>query len=381
VARRELAATRSVDDLLKISVRHIADVFKSQVVVLLPSEGGGLSARGASEDRFDLDARELAVARWVFEHRQAAGLGTSTLPGASALYVPLAASRGPVGVLGLRPADRHGLETPEQMHQLETFANQIAVAIERALLADEARDAQVRMETEHLRSSLLSSVSHDLRTPLATITGAVSTVLENGGRLDERTRRELLESVRGEAERLNRLVQNLLQMTRLESGELHLRKEWHPLEEVIGAALSRLGARLAGRRVTTRVPPDLPLVAIDDVLIEQLLVNILDNAIKYTPAGSPIDIVATATEENVTVEVTDHGGGLHPGDERRVFEKFYRGTSADGQGAGLGLAICQGIVRAHGGRIWAQNAPASGASFLFTLPVAAPPPAVLATDG
>src|SRR5215471_10307607 len=294
---RELAATRSVDDLLKISVRHIADVFKSQVVVLLPSEGGGLSARGASEDRFDLDARELAVARWVFEHRQAAGLGTSTLPGASALYVPLAASRGPVGVLGLRPADRHGLETPEQMHQLETFANQIAVAIERALLADEARDAQVRMETEHLRSSLLSSVSHDLRTPLATITGAVSTVLENGGRLDERTRRELLESVRGEAERLNRLVQNLLQMTRLESGELHLRKEWHPLEEVIGAALSRLGARLAGRRVTTRVPADLPLVAIDDVLIEQLLVNILDNALKYTPAGSPIDIVATATDE------------------------------------------------------------------------------------
>ena len=377
---RELAGTRSVDDLLKIAVRHIGDVFHSQVVVLLSTEDGRLAPRMASDDRLDLDARELAVARWAFDHRQVAGLGTATLPGASALYLPFAASRGPLGVLGLRPDDRHAFEAPEQMHQLETFANQIAVAIERALLADEARAAQVRMETEHLRSSLLSSVSHDLRTPLATITGAVSTVLDNGARLDDGTRRELLESVREEAERLNRLVHNLLEMTRLESGALQIRKDWHPLEEVVGAALSRLGKRLAGRRVTTKVPPDLPLVAIDDVLIEQVLVNLLDNAVKYTPPGSLINILATASDENVTVEVTDHGPGLPAGDERRVFDKFYRGGSTDGQGAGLGLAICEGIVRAHGGRIWAQHAPGGGASFLFTLPLAVAPPAVVTPD-
>jgi two-component system, OmpR family, sensor histidine kinase KdpD len=175
--------------------------------------------------------------------------------------------------------------------------------------------------------------------------------------------------VHEEAELLNRLVQNLLEMTRLESGALQLRKDLHPPEEVIGAALSRLGKRLGDRRVTTRVPPDLPLVAMDDVLIEQVLVNLLDNAIKYTPAGSPLDIIATATEQNLTIEVADRGPGLPPGREDKVFEKFYQTEPGEGRGAGLGLAICQGIVRAHGGRIWAQNLPGRGVAFLFTLPV------------
>src|SRR5205814_4885651 len=199
-------------------------------------------------------------------------------------------------------------------------------------------------------------------------------------RLDSQTRHELLESVREEAERLNRLVQNLLEMTRLESGALQLHRDWHPLEEVIGAALSRLGKRLANRRVTTQVPPDLPLVAIDDVLIEQVLVNLLDNAIKYTPPESPIRIIATATDQAVTVEVADHGPGLPRGEEDKVFEKFYRGQPAGGRGAGLGLAICQGIVKAHGGRIWAQNLPEGGVSFLFTLPLGEKPPASVPAD-
>jgi two-component system sensor histidine kinase KdpD len=223
-------------------------------------------------------------------------------------------------------------------------------------------------------------VSHDLRTPLATITGAVSTILENGARLDDRTRRELLESVRDEGERLNRLVQNLLEMTRLESGAVELRKEWHSLEEVIGAALSRVGPRLASRRVSTRVPPNLPLVPMDDVLIEQVLVNLLDNALKYTPPTSPIEIIATATDSAATVEVADRGPGLPPGEEDKVFEKFYRGRTDKGRGAGLGLAICQGVVRAHGGRIWAQNLPEGGVAFLFTLPITGAPPPT-ATDG
>src|SRR5262249_39094792 len=365
---RELASTRGLDELLKIAVRHISEVFRSQIIVLLPLSAARTRVRGTG-GQFTLASNDLGVAKWVHEHRQAAGLGTTPLPGATGLYLPLQAPRGPVGVLGVRPADRHALDSPDQLHQLETFANQTALAIERAQLADEAQQNQVRMETERLRNSLLSSVSHDLRTPLATITGAATTILENGAKLNDRTRRGLLESVRDEAERLNRLVQNLLEMTRLESGALQLRKEWHPLEEVVGAALSRLGKELGDRRVETRVPPDLPLVPIDDVLVEQVLVNLLDNAVKYTPGGSPIRIIATSTGEAVTVEVADHGPGLPRGEEDKVFEKFYRGMPG-GRGAGLGLAICQGIVKAHGGNIWAQNLPEGGVAFLFTLPLA-----------
>ena len=370
---RELAGTRGVDALLQVAARHVTEVFRSQIVVLLPGAGGLLAPW--PQGQFDVDANDLGVGRWVFEHRQPAGLGTTTLPGASALYVPLIGSAGPVAVLGLRPPDRHAMDEPERLHQLETFAAQTALALERARLAEETQAAQVRIETERLRNSLLSSVSHDLRTPLAAITGAVTTVLEGGARLDAPTRQELLESVRDEADRLNRLVQNLLEMTRLESGALQLRRDWHPLEEIIGAALSRVGKRLGARRLTTRVPPDLPLVAIDDVLIEQVLVNLLDNSLKYTPATTAIEIIATAGEHNVTVEIADHGPGLRAGDEDRVFDKFYRADPIGGRGAGLGLAICRGIVQAHGGRIWAQNLPGSGVAFLFTLPIGDAPTA------
>jgi len=377
---REMASTRGLEELVKIAVRHIGDIFRSPVVVLLPDAASGLSPRGGDRAQFEMDSNELAVSRWVYEHRQPAGLGTSTLPGSSALYLPLISPRGPLGVLGIQPADRHALDAPEQLHQLETFANQTALAIERARLADEAQEAQVRIEAERLRSSLLSSVSHDLRTPLATITGAVSTILESGSRLDADTRIELLESIREEAERLNRLVQNLLEMTRLESGALQLRRELHPLEEVVGAALGQFGKRLSGRRITTQLPSDLPLVPMDDVLIEQVFINLLDNALKYTPPDSPISIIATADDRTVRVEVGDHGPGLPRGQEHRIFEKFYRGPSSSGRGAGLGLAICQGIIRAHGGRIWAQNLPEGGVAFLFTLPITDSPSGVVAAD-
>jgi two-component system sensor histidine kinase KdpD len=373
---RELASTRGVDELLKIARRHIADVFQAQIGVLLPGPDGRLVLRGEAATDFPLDTSEAAVSLWVYEHRQPAGLGTGTLPGATALHLPLIAPRGPLGVLAVRPADRDALDAPDQLHQLETFANQTALAIERARLADEAQHAEVSIEAERLRNSILASVSHDLRTPLSTITGAASTLLESGPKLDAATQRELLESVREEADRLNRLVQNLLEMTRLESGAVQLHRESHPVEEVIGAALTRLGKRLADRRVTTRVPPDLPLVRIDDVLIEQVLVNLLDNTLKYTPPGTPISIHATATDHGVTVEVADRGPGLPRGEEDRVFEKFYRPASANGPGAGLGLAICRGIIDAHGGRIWAHNLPEGGVAFLFTLPLAEPAPAL-----
>jgi len=375
---RELTGTRGVEALVGIAVRHVAEVFRTAVAVLVPGAGGALVSWTGSQ--FELDTSDVGVARWVYEHRQPAGLGTNTLPGASALYVPLLGSTGAVGVLGVRPADRHAMDEPERLHQLETFAAQTALALERARLADEAQEAEVSIETERLRNSLLSSVSHDLRTPLATITGAVTTILDGGSRVDDSTRQELLESVREEAERLNRLVQNLLEMTQLESGALPLHRELHPLEEIVGAALGRVGKRLGDRRVTTKVPPDLPLVPIDDVLVEQVLVNLLDNAIKYTPSGSPIEIIATAGERNVTVEIADHGPGLPPGTEDKVFEKFFRAQPPDARGVGLGLAICRGIVRAHGGRIWAQNLPGGGVAFLFTLPLGDPAAAAVPPD-
>jgi two-component system sensor histidine kinase KdpD len=375
---RDMANTRGIEHLAATAVRHIGEVFRAQVVVLLADASGMLRQRGGTP-QFAMDSNESGVARWVYEHRQPAGLGTATLPGATALYLPLISPRGPLGVIGVRPADRHALEAPEQLHQLETFANQTAVALERARLADEAQEAEVRIETERLRSSLLSSVSHDLRTPLSTITGAVGTVLDGPAQLDPDTR-ELLESAREESERLNRVVQDLLDMTRLESGALQPRKEWHSLEDIAGAALGRLEKRLAGRRVWTRIPSDLPLVPVDDVLLEQVFVNLLDNALKYTPPDSPISITATASEDAVRVEVADRGPGLPRGEEDRVFEKFYRGGSLRGRGAGLGLAICQGIIRAHGGRIWAHNVPEGGAAFLFSLPLTESPPAVARED-
>jgi two-component system sensor histidine kinase KdpD len=377
---RELASTRGVDDLLAIAIRHIVDVFPAEVSVLLPDATGRVAARFVPAATLATDTTEQAVAQWVFEHRELAGRGTATLPGAAALHVPLLGSRGAVGVLGVKPADAHAFDSPEQLHLLETFANQTALAIERGALAEEAQASQVRMETERLRNSLLSSVSHDLRTPLATITGAATTILESGARLDQRTQQELLESVRDEADRLNRLVQNLLEMTRLESGALQLHKDWHPVEEVVGAALGRLSKSLGTRRVTVNIPPDLPLVKIDDVLIEQVFVNLLDNAVKYTPPDSPIRIIVTATDQSVTAEVADHGPGLPKGQEARVFEKFHRAAPDGKRGAGLGLAICRGIILAHGGRIWAHNLPEGGVAFLFTLPLTDAPPVSVPAD-
>jgi len=376
---RELAATGDVDALIAIAARHLTEVFGAEVAVLLPDAEGTLEVR-RTEGRPALEENELTLSRWAFEHGQPAGLGAARSNGARAVHVPLLGPRGPIGVVSVRPPGRDALTAPEPLRQLETFVNQTALALERTRLANEAQDARVRAETERLRSALLTSVSHDLRTPLAAITGAATTILESGARLDARVQQELLESIRDEAERLNRLVQNLLEMTRLESGALGLSRDWHPLEEVVGAALARLARGLASRRVAVNVPAELPLVAMDDVLIEQVLVNLLDNAVKYTPPDSPIRIIASATDRAVTVEVADRGPGLRPGEEDKVFEKFYRGHPAGGRGAGLGLAICQGIVRAHGGRIWAQNLPEGGVSFLFTLPLGEKPPASVPAD-
>jgi two-component system sensor histidine kinase KdpD len=378
---RELASTQGIAALLEVSVRHLVEVLGGRVAILMPGARGRLEERASRLAPFHLDPNDLAVAQWAHEHGQLAGVGTDNLPGAQMLFVPLRAPRGTVGVLGIRPAHPGALDSPEAHHLLETFANQIALAVERGLLAEQAQRADVRIEAEELRSSLLSSVSHDLRTPLTAITGAASTLAEQGERIDADTRRELAAAIHEEADRLNRLVSNLLDMTRLQAGAAAVHREWQPLEEVVGAALGRMKPRLDGRTVSTELPPTLPLVSIDGVLIEQVLLNLLDNAAKHTPPGASVHIAATASESEgegegeVTVSVADRGPGLPPDAVGHVFEKFYRSdASAARGGAGLGLAICRAIVKAHGGRIWAENRPGGGLVFRFTLPLPDAPP-------
>jgi two-component system sensor histidine kinase KdpD len=366
---RDFATRRGVDKLIAVASQHMREVFDSQVAVYLPDGTGRVALQRSGGLFFELDPKEAGVAQWVFDHTQPAGTGTDTLPGASALYLPLVGSRGPTGVIAVRSARPTRVLDPEQLHLLETFTNQTALAIERARLAEETQRANVQAETERMRSAILSSVSHDLRTPLAAITGSASSLLEGGERLDASSRRELVRAIHEEAYRLDRLLKNLLDITRLEAGALPLQKDWHPLEEIVGSALTRLESRLDVHRVQTTFPPDLPLLRLDGVLMEQVVINLLENALKYAPPESAIELSARQTNGSVLFEIADRGPGLAPGDEQRVFEKFYRAASAREGGVGLGLTICRGIIDAHGGRIWAENRPGGGAVFRFALPL------------
>ena len=366
---RELGLAHSRAALLEAAVRHVREVFNAKVAVLLPGPHGMLEFSLADEGATSVADKDLGVAEWVWLHQQPAGATTDTLPSARALFVPLKSSRGRVGVLALYPTGETRLGDPDERQLLDTFSGLIASAIEQSLLADEARQARLRAETEQLRNALLSSVSHDLRTPLAVVTGATSAFLDDTAPKDEATRRELIQTAHEEALRLNRLVRNLLDMTRLEAGALKVQRDLQPLEEVVGSALNRLEDRLRGRAVKTTIPRDLPLVAFDSALIEQVIINLLENATKYTPPGSPLDITASARDREVEVEVSDRGPGIDPLDAERVFDKFYRARESEGGGVGLGLTICRGIITAHGGRIWVEARPQGGATFRFTLPL------------
>jgi two-component system, OmpR family, sensor histidine kinase KdpD len=369
---RELAGLRAPEEIASVTCRHLGDVFRGPAVALLPNADGTLTRVAAETGTITVEDREAAVAHWVLDHGRMAGLGTDTLSGAAALYVPLRTSGRTLGVVALQPDLTLRPLPPDQLDLLDTVAGQAASALERVRLTREGEDARLTIERERMRSTLLTSVSHDLRTPLAAMMGAASTLLA------ERTvgadaERDLKQTIYDEASRLNRRVTNLLDMTRLESGALHVRRQWHSLEEVVGGALARVEPLLDGRRVETAVPADLPLVPMDGSLVEQVLVNLLENAAKYTSNGALMRVEATRQEGSVVVSVLDGGPGLAPGDEERVFEKFYRGHAAPG-GFGLGLPICRAIVAAHGGRTWAENRPGGGAAFHFSLPVEEPPP-------
>jgi two-component system sensor histidine kinase KdpD len=374
---RELASARTVEDVAAATQRHVAEAGGVRTIVLLPGLDGKLAIAAPTECT-TIDDRDLGAATWCMEHGKTAGRDTDTLPSSEGLYVPLKGPRGTNGVLGVFPSAGAALGI-EQRQLVEAFAAQAALAVERAKLADEARQAWERVEAEFLRNTLLSGVSHELRTPLAGITGAATALAEADQRMSDEDRREMLGTVIDESARMERLINNLLDMTRMEAGGLTLKREWTPISEVIGAAVNRLDRRLSGRQVSARVPADLPLVWLDPTAIEQVVINLLDNALEYTPAGSPIDLTATLRGESVTIEVADRGPGLPSGTEKRVFEKFFRARPGDGspnRGIGLGLAICRAIVEAHGGQIRAANREGGGASFNFTLPIGGTPPKV-----
>jgi two-component system sensor histidine kinase KdpD len=368
---RELAANRSFGNLSRVAIKHVAETFASQAVVLMADDNGRLIHPVDVPLPGSLTGADLSVAQWVYDHGKPAGLGTDTLPAAPAQYLPLTGTRRTLGVLAVRPTQRRRLLLPEQRHLLETFAGQIALAIERSQLAEEAEVARVAVETESIRNTLLASISHDLRTPLAVITGASSALNDPTLRLDSTARAALIRSIDGKAREMSELISNVLDLMRFEAGEVRLRRDWQTVDDLVGTALARLDGRLAGWTLDVVLPAELPPVYVDAPLVTQVLVNLLENAIRHTPPGTRISVSAEVLDASVRVAVDDTGPGLPPGDPERLFAKFQRGREeSNAGGAGLGLAICRAIVSAHGGQISAMQRPGGGARFLFTLPTA-----------
>jgi len=391
----DLATTRGLAPITAVALRRCREILGVPVRILLagPGEGGAagpLEEANPEEGAAPIAEAERAVMRWVLEHGEPAGAGTQTLPGASGLHLPLSGARGPVGVLVCERFPPERFHDPDERRLLESLARLIALALEGERLGEEAQEAAVAIRSEQLKSALLSSVSHDLRTPLQVITGAATALAESQALLDPMTRAELANGIAEEAENLNRVVTNLLDVSRLESGSVRLDTQPHSVEDLFGTALQAMERRLAGHPTTSQVSPDCPPISVDPVVFQSALVNLLDNAVKYTPAGSPIDLLARrgppaaadgagaprpAPHGTVEIVVADRGPGLAPGETERVFEKFVRGAAHGARrGVGLGLTIARRIVEAHGGTIRARARTGGGAEFVITLPAAPPEP-------
>ncbi|WP_321814407.1 MULTISPECIES: sensor histidine kinase KdpD [unclassified Paraburkholderia] len=390
---RELAAALATEQIIAIGSRHVSEVFGARVAILLPDSADKVQQKIEDPDpqiMLDASSLDIDVGQWVYDQQKPAGHGTDTLPAAAARYLPLKAPMRTRGVLAVVTREPRELQVPEQQRMLDAFAAQIALALERVHYVEIARDALVNMESERLRNSLLSAISHDLRTPLTAIVGFSSMLAQthepSTGTPDPQNAREgeLIEAIHDEALRMTGIVTNLLDMARLQAGSLKLNRQWTLLEETVGAALAACRRVLARHPVQVKLQEDLPLLQLDAVLMERLFSNLLENAAKYTPADTPLAIVARRVEEGgqpfVRVSIDDHGPGLPPGMGERVFEKFTRGEKESAKpGIGLGLAICRAIVEAHGGTIGASNrvdanGRVEGASFWFALPVEEPPP-------
>ena len=368
---QQLVIESGIPQIASTAVRHVRELMEADAIVLLIDAAGNVQACGGDAESFALSERELAVARWVHENGRLAGHGTETLPSVDGLYIPLVGTGGHLGVFGIAIGRRRGPPTRSQRQVLETLVAQTALALERALLVERSARAQISAETERTRSELLSSVTHDVRTPLASIRGAAEVLLDSATRLTEDARQELLHNIRDESERLGLLVSDLLDLTRLESRHgLELHREAYPVDELVDSALSRLRDGLAGRELIRRLPEEVLMVDVDAILIEQLLVNLLQNALKFSPAGSPIEIGVRQAGGEVRFEVSDRGVGIPPGQEELIFERFYRaGDKTRAAGSGLGLTICRAIARVHAGSVSARAREGGGALFTLHLPL------------
>jgi two-component system sensor histidine kinase KdpD len=368
---RKLAGIATLDDLLWATAYQMAHMLRLHVVLLLP-EGEELNVRAGYPPEDTLEDADLAAAKWTVQHGQEAGRGADTLPGARRLFLPMRTARGVVAVIGLDSSRDGALLTPDQRRLLDSLADQTALAIERLHLSEEMDRARVAAETEKLRSALLTSISHDLRTPLASILGSATSLKQYRGQMGETDQEQLLATIQEEAERLNHFIANLLDMTRLESGALVPNLEPVDLGDVVGSVLRRVKPLVQQHKITLDIEQGLPMPRLDPVLFEQVLFNLLDNAAKYAPAGTAITLRARREGAAVKVQVLDEGPGLPEEDRERVFDKFYRVRAGDKQraGTGLGLAIARGFMEAMGGTITAANrSDAQGAVFTLTLPV------------
>ncbi|MFO1247690.1 MAG: ATP-binding protein [Alphaproteobacteria bacterium] len=368
---RKLAGIATLDDLLWASAYQMAHMLKLHVVLLMP-EDEELDVRAGYPPEDTLEDSDLAAAKWTFQHGQEAGRGADTLPGARRLFLPMRTARGVVAIIGLDSSQGGALLTPDQRRLLDSLADQTALAIERLHLAQEMDRARVAAETEKLRSALLTSISHDLRTPLASILGSATSLKQYRGQMAESDQEQLLATIQEEAERLNHFIANLLDMTRLESGALAPSLEPADLGDVVGSVLRRVKPLVQQHRIVLDMEPGLPMPRLDPVLFEQVLFNLLDNAAKYAAPATAITLRARHEGAVLRLQVLDEGPGLPEEDRERVFDKFYRVRAGDKKraGTGLGLAIARGFMEAMGGTVTAANrSGGSGAVFTLTLPV------------
>ncbi len=369
---RNLAMTRGVANLLRVAREHIARIFGCAAFALLPGEDGKLENAFVSEEKETLADKDVGVAQWVFDNGKPAGLSTQTLAEADALYLPLPGTEAVLGVMGLRPDTPEAadaLELPDRRRLLEAVVRQTALALDVDRLEERAKTTLVEAEREKLRAALLSTVTHDFKTPLSAIAGSAESLMALGEAATPEVRRSLEENIAQEASRLERLVDNLLRIAALESGSVVPDIKPIPFEDVVGSVLARLDAMLAGHEVRLRIPDDLPPIPMDEVLMEQVLLNLLENAAKHTPPGTGILVSAAVRGHKAVIEVRDEGPGLPPGDPEKLFERFQRGDRASTSGYGLGLAICRAVVKAHGGSITADRNRPAGAAFTITLPL------------
>jgi two-component system sensor histidine kinase KdpD len=373
---RKLAGVGTLDDVLWATAHQVAAMLKVRVVLLLP-EDGTISVKAGYPPEDTIDEADLAAAKWTWAHNRPAGRGADTLPGAKRLFLPMRTGRAPIGVIGI-DSDKSGpLLAPEDRRLLDALIDQTAVAVERVHLVDDMDTVQRTVEAERLRSALLTSVSHDLKTPLASVIGMATTLRDVPDKLTAAERTDLLKTIIEEGERLNRFIANLLDMTKIESGAVHAKIALHDIAEIVDGALRRTSKMLSQHKIVLKLEDDLPMVRIDPILFEQVLFNLLDNAAKYAPAGSNIEVAACRMGASVLVQVIDQGEGVASEDVERIFDKFYRARKGDRvrAGTGLGLAISRGFMDAMGGTISASNCTDGvlGAVFTLALPIPAQP--------